>query len=72
MTVDAVAFSPDGKTLATGGWDDLVRLWDVASGHLRATLNGPPNWVRCLAFSPDGKFLASGGDVGADGVVVKL
>jgi WD40 repeat protein len=60
-TVDAVALSPDGKTLASSGDDRLIRLWDPASGKALGTLEGHAGAVRCLAFSPDGKALASGG-----------
>ncbi|MCZ4103508.1 WD40 repeat domain-containing protein [Streptomyces sp. So13.3] len=63
----AVAFSPDGKTLASGGGNDIdkeagyaVRLWEVATGSLKATLTGHSGRVTSLAFSPDGATLASG------------
>jgi WD40 repeat protein len=52
-----VAFSPDGKTLATGTYD--AKLWDVATGRNTATLARPPKpSVTSLAFSPDGKTVA--------------
>ncbi|NQU23496.1 MAG: WD40 repeat domain-containing protein [Candidatus Nealsonbacteria bacterium] len=57
--VDFLAFSPDGSTLATGGVDHLVKLWDTAGAQLRRTLTGHTNGVQYLAFSPDGSLLAS-------------
>lgn len=58
--VDCLAYSPDGKTLASGCRDDTVKLWDVATGQEKATLLGHRNWVMSVSWSPDGKTLASG------------
>ena len=58
--VSAVAFRPDGRTLASGSADHTIKLWDVASGHELRTLAGHTDEVSSVAFSPDGKTLASG------------
>ena len=59
-SVMCVAFSPDGKTLATGSRDDgTVKLWDVATGRQRISLKGAARVVLSIAFSPDGKTLAA-------------
>ncbi|MGH3391365.1 MAG: WD40 repeat domain-containing protein [Actinomadura sp.] len=60
--VTSVAFSPDGKTLATGSYGKIVRLWDVASGGAAATFDGRSDWVYSVAFSTDGRILATGGN----------
>jgi WD40 repeat protein len=61
QVVNAVGFSPDGKTLATASSDQTIKLWDVATGKKRASLRGHQAAVMCLAFGPDGKTLATAG-----------
>ncbi len=68
--VSSLAFSPDGKMLATGSWDYTVKLWDVVTGQELHTFEGRGNKVlapaysrvQAVAFSPDGKTLATGGE----------
>jgi RNA polymerase sigma factor (sigma-70 family) len=60
--VTSLAFSPDGKTLASGSYGNTAKLWEVATGEERANLAGHTNAVNAVAFSPDGKTLASGSD----------
>jgi WD40 repeat protein len=64
MGVYAIAFSPDGNILASGGDDKKIRLWDLSTGQTGRQLIGHSSRIRSLTFSPDGHHLASAGDDG--------
>jgi hypothetical protein len=55
----AIAWSPDGRRLATGSSDRTVRIWDTSSGSELAVLRGHGDWVRAVVWSPDGRRLAT-------------
>ena len=65
----SVVFSPDGKTLASGGADTTVWRWDTNTGLPKGRLIGHTEGVNSVAFSPDGTTLASGRS-GQDGTIV--
>jgi WD40 repeat protein len=58
--LNAAAVSPDGRTAASAGEDGAVKLWNLATGQVRHSLNAHTDAVYGLAFSPDGKLVASG------------
>lgn len=64
--VNAIAFSAQSRTLASGSWDGSILIWDLGTGELLQTLTGHNSGVLSLAIAPDGKVLASGS---ADGTI---
>jgi WD40 repeat protein len=58
-----LAFSPDGKILASAAWDGAIKFWDVPTGTERASFRAHDNRVYALAFTADSKTLVSGGGI---------
>lgn len=68
--VDTVAFAPDGKRFATGGWGGVVRIWEPGSGKQLAAIPTGGQYVFAVAFSPDGQQIAVGTNEGPNYVKV--
>jgi RNA polymerase sigma factor (sigma-70 family) len=62
--VNKVVFSANGKLIASGSGDELIRLWDAEAGKLIRSLQGAGQGTRCVAISPDGRTVAAGGKEG--------
>ncbi|KAJ9601892.1 hypothetical protein H2200_013607 [Cladophialophora chaetospira] len=60
--VRSVVFSPDGSRVASGSYDNTVRIWDIQTGECQHTLEGHSKGVYSVVFSPDGSRVASGSD----------
>ncbi len=58
--VRSVAYSPDGRYLASGSWDKTIKVWEVVTGTELRTLAGYSGWVWSVVYSPYGRYLASG------------
>ena len=59
--INGVAFSPDGKLIASCGGGELIQVWNVETGEVILSLKGDKHWHRTVAFSPDSKTVAAGG-----------
>jgi eukaryotic-like serine/threonine-protein kinase len=60
--VNSVAWSPDGKYIASGSDDKTVQVWEALTGKHQASYTGHTSTVYSVAWSPNGKYIASGSD----------
>ena len=60
MSIEAIAYSPDGAYLASGSNDNTIKIWEVETGRLLRTLIGHTDDVYSVSYSPDGKYITSG------------
>ncbi len=60
--VEAIVFSPDNRWVATGSFDNTIKIWEMETGRELRSLTGHAGAIRALACSPDGKLLISGGN----------
>jgi WD40 repeat protein len=63
-SVTTLAFSPDGRWLASGSWDKTIKIWDVDAGREVQALAGHTHHIYSVAFDPRGRWLASGSEDG--------
>ena len=67
--VCSLAYSPDGKLLASAAVDSTIRLWDPATGKQIHKGDGNATWVQAVAYSPDGKMIATGSGQAGDNAI---
>jgi WD40 repeat protein len=58
--VVAIAWSPDGRYIASGSWDTTVQVWEVSTGRCVQTYRGHSNWVNALSWPANSRYIASG------------